>query len=397
MTTDAHDPTRRNVFLLALCQALGQTGMTTVIVGAGLVGHSLAEDKSLATLPLAFQFVGTMLSTIPASLLMGRIGRRNGFTIGAGIGIAGALLSAWAIFSADFWTFLAGHVLLGFQMAFINFYRFAAADTARPDFKSRAISLVLTGAVVAAIAGPELAKLTRDLFAPALFAGAYIVIAGLQGLTLAILRFLRIPTPTAEMRREGGRPLGEILRQPTFAVAVFTGAVGFGTMTLVMTATPLAILAGGHHFADAAFVIQWHVLGMYAPSFFTGGLIRRFGCTRIITAGALLNFCCLIVNLSGAAVLNFWGGLVLLGVGWNFMYIGATTLLTECERPAERAKVQAANDFIVFTTVSAASFLSGALHSAFGWQAVNLAVAPLVAAALGATVWLGTRRAVRTA
>lgn len=383
---------RRNVFLLAVCQALGQTGLTMVIVGAGLVGYSLADDKSLATLPVAVQFTATMLTTIPASLLMKRHGRRAGFMTGAFVGILGGLLGAWAVLEADFHLFLAAHALIGAQTSFVHFYRFAAADTATPEFRPKAISLVLAGACVAAVAGPELSKVTRVMFDPLLFSGTYLAIAVLQAAAMLILSFLRIPPPTEEERRGSGRPLAAIMRQPAFVVALLAGAIGYGTMSLVMTATPLAVIACGYGFDDAAFIIQWHALGMFAPSFFTGGLIRRFGVLRIIAAGAVLNALCLAINLAGVDILNFWTALVLLGVGWNFMFIGATTLLTETYTAAEKAKAQAANDFLVFTTVALASFMSGALHSGFGWTAVNLGVAPPVAAALAATLWLMARR-----
>jgi predicted MFS family arabinose efflux permease len=388
---DAADA-RRNVFLLAVCQALGQTGLTMVIVGAGLVGYSLADDKSLATLPVAVQFTATMLTTIPASFLMKRHGRRAGFMLGAFLGIVGGLVGALAVWRADFALFLAAHALIGAQTSFVHFYRFAAADTATPAFRPKAISLVLAGACVAAVAGPELAKVTRPLFDPVLFAGTYLAIAALQGAAMLILSFLRIPPPTEEERTGTGRPLAVVMRQPTFVVAMTTAAIGYGTMSLVMTATPLAIIACGYGFSDAAFIIQWHALGMFAPSFFTGSLIKRFGTLRIIAAGAVLNAVCLAINLAGVDILNFWSALVLLGIGWNFMFIGATTLLTETYTPAEKAKAQAANDFVVFTVVAVASFLSGALHSGVGWEAVNIGVAPLVAAALGATLWLMVRR-----
>ncbi|HET6521013.1 MAG TPA: MFS transporter, partial [Geminicoccaceae bacterium] len=275
------------------------------------------------------------------------------------------------------------------------FYRFAAADAADEAFRGRAISYVLAGGVLAAVLGPELAKATRELLAPILFAGCFLAVAGLGLATLLVLCFVTIPRPGAEERRGSGRPLGRIARQPAFAVAALAAMVAYGVMSLVMTATPLAMVACGLGFDDAAFVIQWHVLGMYAPSFFSGHLVGRFGAPNMIVAGALLIFACVGVNLSGVELVQFWAGLVLLGLGWNFMFVGATTLVTTTYAPAEKAKVQALNDFLMFGTVAAAALSSGALQQLIGWTAVNLAVIAPLLLALGATLWL--RRQARRA
>ncbi|MGF1611621.1 MAG: MFS transporter [Kiloniellales bacterium] len=383
----------RNVVLLAICQGLAMSGSALIITVAALVGHSLAEDKALATLPLALQFAATMAATMPASLLMQRWGRRAGFSLGAGFALVSGLVSAQALFMSSFWLFCLGNALFGVATAHAFYYRFAAADTASPAFKSRAISLVLAGGLVAAFLGPELAKWSRDLFAPVLFAGGFLCIAGLALLSLVVLQFIDIPRPHAAERRQGGRPLLEIARQPEFAIAVLCAMVGYGAMNLVMTSTPLAVVACQHPFESAAFVIQWHVAAMFAPSFVTGHLIRRLGVLPVLTLGALLVLGCVAINLSGVAVIQFWSALVLLGVGWNFLFVGGTTLLTETYRPEERAKAQGLNDLLVFGTVALTALGSGMLFEAFGWQAVNLAVvAPVLLVGLG-LAWLVRRRA----
>ena len=386
------DPSRRNVILLGLGLALAMTGSSLIMTVSALAGQMLAADKRLATLPLALQFAMTMVATIPASLLMRRIGRRAGFSIGQGIGLVAAALAAYGIFLGSFALFAVGSAMFGIHNAFWQYYRFAAADTASPEFRSRAISLVLSGGVVAAVCGPELAKWSRDLIETAPFAGAYGMIVVLCIGAIAILQFIRIPSPSPAQRRDSGRPLKVIARQPVFLVAVLAAMVGYSVMSLVMTATPLAMVGHHHAFADAAFVIQWHALGMFAPSFFTGNLIRRFGVLNIIVVGAVMNLACVAINLTGMGMVQFWSALVLLGIGWNFMFVGATTLLTETYTPAERAKAQGLNDVLVFAAVTVAGFSSGALHNAFGWEAVNYGVVVPVVLALLATLWLRARR-----
>ena len=305
-----------------------------------LTGASLTDDAAMATLPLALQFVGTMAATIPASLLMGRVGRRSGFSIGQTIGVVFALLSAYAVYQGYFWLFAVGSAGLGVHNAFWQYLRFAASEAVSRPKRARAISYVLAGGVVAAVAGPWLATHSRDLMNPVLFAGSYAVLAGLCAATILLLQTVRFRSPEFAESAPGGRPLMEIVLTPIFITAVLSSALGYGVMVLVMTATPLAMVGHGFHFSDAAFVIQWHVLGMFVPSFFTGKLIDRFGVTAIITVGVFLNLGAMILNLSGVTLENFWIALVLLGTGWNFMYIGGTTLLTESYRPEERAKVQ---------------------------------------------------------
>ena len=363
-----------------------------IITVSALVGDQLAPDKSLITLPLALQFIAMMASTAPASLLMRRFGRRAGFSLGALLGCAAGLVGMYAILVGSFALLCVGAVLFGIFSCHVQYYRFAAADTASEKFKSQAISLVLAGGVLAAILGPELAKWSRDLLAPVLFAGAYLCIAGLAVVSLLILQFIDIPKPEIGASGDSGRPIGVIMRQPAFIVAVLCAMVSYGSMNLVMTTTPLAMVASEHPFNSAAMVIQWHIVGMYAPSFFTGHLIRRFGVVPILSLGAILILGCIAINLSGVSVFHFWSGLVLLGLGWNFMFVGGTSLLTETYRTEERAKVQAVNEFMIFATVSCTALLSGALFNFLGWEAVNLGVVGPILVSLGAIIWLGRRR-----
>jgi hypothetical protein len=282
-----------------------------------------------------------------------------------------------ATFIGSFALFCCGTTLLGAYQGFALYYRFAAADTATPEFRPKAISLVMAGGIAAALFGPETAKWSRTLFEPVLFAGCYLVIVGLCLAACLLVQLVRIPRP-ATVSFRGGRPMSEIARQPGFVVAAGSAMLAYGVMVLVMTATPLAMLECNLSFAEAAFVIQWHALGMYAPSFVTGHLIAKFGVSRIMAAGALLLAICIAVDVSGVSLAHFWLGLMLLGIGWNFLFVGASTLLTHTYRPEERAKVQAANDFLVFGMVSISSFSSGALLGNFGWLWVNLAVTPLI-------------------
>ncbi len=381
-----------SVAVLAVCQALGMSCLALSITVTALVGSGLAPTPALATLPLALQFVATAATTIPASLLMGRYGRRAGFTLGSLFGIAGGVVSCLAVFQADFWLFCAGAALLGGFGTHIALYRFAAADVAGPAYRSRAISYVMIGGIVAAVLGPELAKWTKDLFAPVTFAGGYAGIAALAFGTLVLIQFAALPPPLSREARSQGRPLSEIVRQPTLIVAVLCAMVAYGAMNLVMVSTPLAMVACAHPFETAAFVIQWHVVGMYAPSFVTGHIIHRVGALPVIAVGGLLILGCALVNLTGVEVLQFWAALVLLGVGWNFMFVGGTTLLTETYRPEEQARVQAFNEFMVFGTTAVTALASGAVFSALGWQAVNLGILAPVALATGAALWLRHRR-----
>ena len=389
----ARRPMMRNVILLAVCQALGMSCLALSITITALVGSGLAPDPTLATFPLAIQFVATAAFTIPASLFMGRFGRRAGFTLGGLLGVAGGIVACQAVIMSSFSLFCLGAALLGGFATHIALYRFAAAEVAGAEHRSRAISLVMVGGVASAILGPELAKWTRELFAPILFAGGYAAIAGLAFIGLVLVQAVDLPPPLTRKQKAAGRPLGEVLRQPALIVAVLSAMIAYGSMNLIMVSTPLAMIACAHPFETAAFVIQWHVVGMYAPSFVTGHIIERIGVLRVITIGAFLIFGCVVVNLTGVEFLQFWSGLVLLGVGWNFMYVGATSLLTETYRPEEQARVQAFNEFMVFGTTAVTALASGAIFSTFGWQAVNLGVVVPVVFAAAAVFWLARQRA----
>ncbi len=381
-----------SVAILAVCQALGMSCLALSITITALVGSSLAPTPALATLPLALQFVATALLTIPASLLMGRFGRRAGFILGSLLGITGGVVSCLAVFLADYWLFCAGAAFLGGFATHVALYRFAAADVAGAAQRSRAISYVMVGGVIAAILGPELAKWSKELFAPVLFAGGYAAVAVLAFGTLVLIQFVALPAPLSLHERAKGRPLREIVRQPTLIVAVLCAMVAYGAMNLVMVSTPLAMVACAHPFETAAFVIQWHVVGMYAPSFVTGHIIHRVGAERVIAVGGVLVLGCAAINLTGVEVLQFWAALVLLGLGWNFMFVGGTALLTETYRIEEQSRVQAFNEFMVFGSTAVTALASGAIFSAFGWQAVNIGIiAPVLLATL-APLWLHRRR-----
>ncbi|MET4699569.1 putative MFS family arabinose efflux permease [Constrictibacter sp. MBR-5] len=386
------DPAKRNALLLAMCQALYMSGTSLMISTSPLVGHLLASDKTLATLPIAFHHVGIMCATLPASFIMQRLGRRNGFLIGATIGFLGALTAIYAVFAADFVLFTFAILMAGFANGFAVFYRFAAADTAGEAFRAKAISWVMAGGLFAAFIGPEVAKATVGLFSPVLYAGAYAGLACFYAVTAVVVSQVRIPRPVVDRAAPAGRSLGEILRQPACVVALLSGIFGYATMSLVMTSTPLAMYGCGFGFTDSATVIQLHIFAMFAPSFFTGSLIRRYGATNIIAVGVLVNLACVALNLAGVAFFNFAIALALLGVGWNFMFIGATTLLTTVHSPAERAKVQGLNDFAMFATTATAAFSSGGLLNLLGWETVNLAVVPLLAIVAVALIWLHLQR-----
>ncbi len=378
---------RRNVLLLASCQALLLTTAVTLIAINALAGYALAPDKALATLPSAIYVVGAALATVPASLWMKRVGRRNGFVGGAAFGLAGALVATWAIESASFALLCAGSFLLGVNNAFGQYYRFAAADAAPADFKARAISYVLAGGLVGGIVGPEVSKYTRELAQPT-FVASYASLAIFCALAMAIASRLAIEEPAADASAGPARSLREIASQPAFIVAATVAGFGYAVMTLLMTATPLAMGFCGHPYSAAASVIAAHVVAMFAPSFFTGSLIKRLGVLPVMAAGVALLFACIAMGLSGIAVRHFWWALVLLGLGWNFTYIGGTTLLTETYRPSEKAKAQGANEMAVFTVQALSAFSSGVLVNARGWETLNHVALPMVATATLAIAWL---------
>ena len=377
--------------MLAACQALLFTNNSTLIAINGLAGLSLAPYAGLATLPVTCWVLGGAIATMPASFHMKRVGRQRGLTMGTLWGVVGALIAAGAITLQSFWLLCFGALVWGAYNAYGQYYRFAAADIAPPDFRATAISLVLAGGLVGGILGPTVSRYTIDLLQPK-FTGAYLALIVFAVATMVMLRFIRIPTPTAEERAKAGRPLREIARQPKFLVAVGSSAVGYGVMNFLMTSTPIAMQVCGHPYGDAAFVISSHVVAMFAPSFITGRLIRAFGVLKVMLAGAALNLVCIGVALGGIAVANFWWSMVLLGVGWNFLYIGGTTLLTETYRPEERAKAQGANDQTIFIMMAVSSFTSGMTVTTAGWERVNLMALPLVGAVAVALVWFALRQ-----
>ncbi len=381
---------KRNIPILAMCQALFMSGTSLMVATTALVGFALADDKIYASLPFTLQLVATMLTSIPAAMMMEKIGRKASFLIGTVIAMFGAAICAYAVIQHSFLLFILGSILIGIFSGFANFYRFTAADDVDKEHKSRAISYVLAGGVLAAIIGPNLANLTRDSITGATFAGSYASIIILYILSFIFLNFLDLPhnKQTLNSHQYRGRPLSEIAKQPRFIIAIICGMLGYATMTLVMTATPLAMQHHHHIYADTAFVIQWHVLGMFAPSFFTGTLIKRFGLLAVMLTGALLALACVFINLSGVSVNHFWLALLLLGVSWNFLFIGATTLLTETYSEKEKFKAQALNDFLVFSVVAAASLSAGILNHKLGWQFVNYMAIPAIIIILMSLLWL---------
>ncbi|MBA4502058.1 MFS transporter [Marinobacterium marinum] len=367
----------RDVWLLALCQALLNTGNVLLVSVNALIGQQLAPTAALITLPVAFQFVGLMAATIPASLIMQRIGRRNGFLLGNLIGLGGALTCLWALQVASFALFCLGTTLLGVGIGFGMLYRFAAVEVCRKGQESRAISMVMLGGIIAAVLGPNLAVYSRSMQLGVDFSGAFALLAGVYLLALVLLLWIRIP-PMPREQDGSARPLGEIMLQPRFLMAVLAGMVSFAVMNLLMTATPLAMNRCGYSFTSAANVIEWHVLGMYLPSFFTASLIRRFGEVSLMKVGAVVTLACIAVNLHGQSEWHFWAALFLLGVGWNWMFISATSFLTRAYRPAEKAKAQAANEFLVFGMVTVSALAAGWLESSLGWASMNILMIPVL-------------------
>ncbi len=368
------------------------TCTSALIASVALIGHVLAEDKAYSTVPAALMFAATMVTAYPASLYMRRVGRRVGFVTGAAIGMLGGAVAAAAIFSGSFWFFSAGTALVGCFSSFGQYFRFAAADAAGPGMRSRAISLVLAGGLVAAITGPNMARLTRDLFDPVLYAGTFAAMILVFAAIGLISSLLSIPPMSQAARFGPQRPLWEILAQTKCLVAVSGAVIGYVVMAFLMTVTPLAMQDCGFGFGDSAIVIQAHIVGMFLPSFFTGHLIARYGATNVMLTGALLQAGCVAINVAGVEFANFLSALVVLGIGWNFLFIGGTTLLTECYRPSELAKTQGFNDLLVWGSVAVCAVFSGATNHLFGWAAVNLITLPLVAIALSSLLWFALSR-----
>lgn len=379
---------KRNVAILVSSQILFMVASITVMTLSGVVGQQLSPTPGLATLPIAISMLGTVVSTLPASLYMKRVGRRRGFITGTTLGgIAGGLLSFAAIAQQSFWLFCAGNLLLGLYQGFAMYYRFAALDVASPAFRSRAISFVMAGGVAAAFLGPWNASAATNLIASVPSGGPYLVIAILALVATGLLTQLKVPASGEPQPGETSRPMSAIATQARFMVALLAGAVGYAIMILVMTATPLAMRAQGFEMEQIAFIMQWHVLGMFAPSFVTGSLIARFGIPRILLAGTLLMAGTALVTNLGVSLAHFWVALVLLGIGWNFLFVGGSTLLSTVHSEAERGKVQGINDLVIFSLVAIGSLMSGALSYHLGWEALNLAMlAPILLVAL-ATLW----------
>ncbi|MCY3738124.1 MAG: MFS transporter [Gemmatimonadaceae bacterium] len=385
------------VGLLFVCEALTRTSAVILLTTMGLAGSRLTPDPSLTTLPLALVPVATTLTTIPAAHWMRRHGRRTGFLTGGGLGVAGAAVAAAAAWHGEFLLLCAGALLIGTVNGFATYYRFAAAEVSPPAFRSRAISLVMAGGVIAAVAGATMAAETRFLWEGREFAGSFGCIVVLQALILLVMSFTRLPPPTPRSEAGGGRPLTRIAAHPTFRMALLGGVASWGLMSLLMNATPLSMERHHHAFHDTARVIQWHVLGMYVPSFFTGSIVQRVGERPVMFAGILLIGVSALVNLGGTEVAWYMTGLTLLGVGWNFLFVSCTSLLTGTySGEGEKTRVQSANDFLIFATMILSSFSSGALEARIGWYQLNLAAlaaTALVAATLAGLAWRERRLA----
>jgi len=382
---------KRNAIVLAMGQALAGGNGSVVTATGGILGAMLAPDKGLATLPISIMVVGTWAGTLPVGFLVRRFGRRSTYQIGAGVGCLAGLIAYTAVVQGSFALYLVATFCAGLYQASHQSYRFAAADTAAADFKGKAVSWVLAGGLFAAFLGPQLVILTKDLMPPYLFAASYLGQAATAACAALVLSLVRSRGPLAPLLPGRARSLSEIARQPRFIVAAACGTTSYALMNLMMTAAPLAMFDCGHSVGNAALGIQWHVLAMYAPSFVTGGLIARFGAIPIVAIGLALLGASALVGFAGITVAHFWSALALLGVGWNFAFVGATTMLLDCYRPEERSKVQSFNDFLIFGTMALGSFASGAMLAHFGWHIVNLVMLPVVAAAAAMLAWLALR------
>jgi len=381
----------RNLWLLAVCQGLFLTNNVTFIAINGLVGLSLAPLGWMATLPIMGYVVGGALSTGLVARSQSRFGRKTSFQLGLAVAVASALLCCYATYSKNFWLLVAATVIAGYYNANAQLYRFAAAELALPPFREKAISLVMAGGLLGAVAGPRLAAGTRSL-TEVPFAGAYLALGGVALLAMALLAFIEFPPPPAQQSVSGGRPLREIMRQPVFIVAAAAGALSFGVMNLLMAATPIAMQVCGLPFSDAALVLEWHVIGMFAPGFFTGHLIKRFGTLSVMALGLALNILCVLIALSGVDLQQFLVALFLLGLGWNFLFTGSTTLALTAYRPEEKDKAQGALNFCVFAVLALSSLASGVLVTTQGWTLLNLgALLPLALTGLALT-WLARQQ-----
>ena len=381
----------RNLYLLAICQGLFLVNNVVFIAINGLIGLSLAPMGWMATLPVMGYVVGGALSTTLVARTQSAWGRKVSFQIGLAVGFASTLLCAWAVTDKNFWLLVCATVIAGYYSANGQLYRFAAAELAAPAFRDKAISLVLAGGLIGAIAGPNLATHTRNLF-PVPFAGAYLALALIALVSMLLMAGLAFPPVAPKLAGSStGRPMGEIMRQPVFIVSTLGAALGYGVMNLLMASTPLAMQVCSLPFEDAAMVLQWHVVGMFAPGFFTGALIKRFGVLQIMAVGVALNAACIAVALSGAGIGQFVVALFLLGVGWNFLFTGGTSLSMQAYRPEEKDRVQGMINFCVFGVMALSSFASGALVTTQGWEMLNLG--SLVPVVLTATTlaWFALR------
>jgi MFS family permease len=377
----------RDVVLLALATAVAMTCSSIMAVTSALVGQMLATDKSLATLPLSLQFVATMATMFPAAFLMRRHGRRVGFLIGALFGTIGGAIMFWSTLHADFAVFCLGNAVIGIFNAFTAFYRFAAADAATPGFRPKAISLVVAGGVLAAIAGPELSKQGFDLLAPYTFAGCFLMVTVLAGVTCLFVLPVKFAPVLSRAAVENARPLRAILAQPMALVAMAAGMLGYGIMVFVMTATPLAMKICGFGFDQSASVISAHAVAMFFPSFFTGHVIRELGELKVMALGVVAYAGSVAVGLHGISLPHFWLSLILLGLGWNGLFVAGTSLLTKCYRPSEAPKVQALNDCLIFTSVAICSLIAGTIEHLGGWSWVLVWASVPIVLIVAALLW----------
>ena len=377
----------RNALILAAAQALAGGNSAVIVATGGIAGSILAPSPVLATLPISLMVVGMWIGTLPVGMLAKAFGRRFALQAGSAFGVLSGVVSCTAMLSGSFALLLFGTLCGGVYAAAHQSYRFAATDTASPAFRAKAVSWVLAGGVFAALLGPQLVIFTKDVWPAYLFAGTYLAQSACALAAAAVLTFLRIPRPSVPQTFTEGRPLLDIVQRPQFVIAAACGVATYVMMNLMMTAAPLAMVMCHHSVSDAALGIQWHVISMYAPSFFTGALILRFGLRRMMIAGLSLIVAAASVGVLGIALWNFWLALILLGVGWNFAFISATTLVTECHGPRERNKVQSFNDFLIFGSMAVGSFSSGALLTSYGWAAVNELVFPVVLTAALLLAW----------
>lgn len=386
---------RANVVRLAAAQALTGANSAVIFATGSIVGATLAPDMSLATVPLSMYVVGLAAGTLPTGAISRRFGRRWAFVIGTGLGTLTGLIGSFAILHASFALFCLATFLGGLYGSVAQSYRFAAADGASAAYRPKAVSWVMAGGVFAGVLGPQLVQWTMDIWSPYLFAFSFLVQAAVALVAMGIVAGVDMPKP-APADLHGGRPLLTIVTQPRFIAAALCGVISYPMMNLVMTSAPLAMKMCGLSLSDSNFGIQWHIVAMYGPSFFTGALIARFGAPKIVAAGLLLEAGAAGIGLSGITAMHFWATLVVLGVGWNFSFIGASALVLETHRPQERNKVQAFNDFLVFGMMAIGSFSSGQLLANYGWSAVNMVVFPPVAlglVALSLASWARRRRA----